>query len=66
MTGECKSCGKRADLREGHCWECAEAESIIADGTDMYDTGMVFGEEERPAKSPMEKLLFLIKKGWHK
>ena len=62
---ECKTCGKKAELRLGYCWECAEAESIIFEGTDMRDKGMVFDGEERPAKTAMEKLQFLIKKGWH-
>ena len=66
MTGECKSCGKNKDLRLGHCWDCAEAESIIEDGTDMRDKGIFDNGTDRPAKTAMEKLRLLIEKGWSK
>lgn len=62
---ECKFCGKVADTRLGGCFQCAEAESIIADGTDMYDRG-INGEENNPAKSAGQKLKLLIDKGWVK
>ena len=60
ITGEpgrmCTVCGGNKETRMGVCWECAEAESIIADGTDMYDKGN--------AKTAMEKLKMLIARGW--
>ena len=59
---ECKACGKEKDLRIGTCFDCAEAESIIAEGFDMYDNGPE--KEGVPAETPMQKLKFLIKKGW--
>ena len=34
---ECKCCKKEKDLRLGFCFDCAEAESIIVDGVDMYN-----------------------------
>lgn len=40
MATICKCCERDVsgnDTRFGICWDCAEAESIIADGTDMYD-----------------------------
>jgi len=55
-TGPCIACGKNYDTRLGYCWQCAEAESIIKDGTDMYDKVV--------AKTAMEKLKILIEKGW--
>lgn len=33
----CKCCGRKEELRLGFCFDCAECESVIADGTDMYD-----------------------------
>lgn len=66
MNRECKSCGKKAELRFGHCWECAEAESIIDEGKDMRDKGMIYAGVERAAATPMEKLALLIQKGWHR
>lgn len=60
ITGEpgrgCSICGRHAETRMGVCWECAEAESIILEGKDMYDDGNT--------KTAMEKLKMLIKKGW--
>jgi predicted ATP-dependent serine protease len=64
MTAECKCCGKKKELRIGVCWDCAEAESIIDDGTDMRDNGTVIDGERRPAKTAMEKLKLLIERGW--
>lgn len=52
----CDSCKRQKDLRMGYCFDCAEAESIIVDGTDMYDKGS--------AKTGMKKLKYLIEKGW--
>ena len=54
----CKRDGK--DLRLGTCWDCATAESIIADGTDMYEKGL--NGSDTPAKTAMEKVRLLIQK----
>lgn len=59
---KCKSCERNGDTRIGFCWKCAEAESIISNGLDMYDEGPNGGT--KPAHSPMDKVKFLIKKGW--
>jgi len=60
----CNICGNpTAETREGTCWECATAESIIADGTDMYDKTMA-GIENPESGYPMNKLRYLIQKGW--
>lgn len=53
---KCEICGKDNETRLGACWNCAEAESIISDGTDMYEKGT--------AKTAMDKLRMLIKYGW--
>ncbi len=60
----CQCCGKDRDLRMGHCFACVEAESIINDGVDMFDKGI--NGKDKPAKTAMEKLKFLISKGWDK
>lgn len=52
MTGKCNCCGTVVDLRMGYCYACIEAESIIADGTDMYD--------KKVAKKPMVKLKHIL------
>ena len=59
---ECRICKQNRDLRMGACFDCAEAETIIAEGLDMYDKG-IDGKEE-PAKSAMQKVQLLIQKGW--
>ena len=38
MRSNCKCCGRNLDSRLGICFDCANAESIIIDGVDMYDT----------------------------
>lgn len=61
----CDICKKEKgnEIRLGVCWPCAEAETIIHDGLDMHDWGP--HNDKTPARTPMEKLKFLIKKGWH-
>jgi len=52
----CASCKRQKDLRMGYCFDCVEAESIIHDGKDMYEKG--------DAKTALQKVKFLIEKGW--
>ncbi len=61
---KCKVCKKDEELRIGVCFDCAEAESIIGEGLDMWDNGKNGTKE--PAKTAMEKLQLLIAKGWGK
>lgn len=60
---ECKICKENKELREGVCFSCADAETIIGEGLDMYDNG-IDGKKE-PAKTALEKVQLLIQKGWH-
>jgi hypothetical protein len=53
---KCKCCKREQDLRMGYCFDCAEAQSILIEGKDMYDKGN--------AKTSFEKLEMLIEKGW--
>lgn len=46
------------------CFDCAEAESIIEDGLDMYDKGIDGSEES--TKTSLQKVQLLVQKGWHK
>jgi len=34
---KCKCCGHEKELRMGVCFDCANAESIIVEGVDMWD-----------------------------
>lgn len=56
----CNICERDKELRLGTCWDCATAESIIADGKDMYEKGL--DGSETPAKTAMEKVKLLIQK----
>ena len=59
---ECSICKKNKDLSLGSCFDCADAESIIAEGLDMWDKG-IDGKEDQ-AKTSMDKLKLLTQKGW--
>lgn len=56
--GQCKCCGRNEELRMGFCFDCAGAESVIANGTDMWDN-------EPPRiegmSTHMSKLQFILK-----
>ncbi len=34
---ECKCCERNIETRLGICFDCANCESVINDGTDMFD-----------------------------
>lgn len=34
---QCKCCNREKELRFGFCFDCVNAESIIAEGLDMWD-----------------------------
>jgi hypothetical protein len=34
---KCKCCNREKDLRLGVCFDCANAESIVVEGVDMWD-----------------------------
>lgn len=53
MTGKCECCERTRDLRLGHCFDCAEAESVIQDGTDMSDI--------KVAESSLDKLKVILR-----
>lgn len=59
---KCKICNHNKELRMGVCFDCAEAEAIISEGLDMYDKGR--NETDKPEKTAIGKLQFLIDKGW--
>lgn len=59
---ECRICKQNRDLRLEVCYACAEAESIITEGLDMYDKGI--NGSNVPAQTSLEKLQLLIQKGW--
>ncbi|CAB4219526.1 hypothetical protein UFOVP1615_18 [uncultured Caudovirales phage] len=57
MNGKCNCCEQHKDLRLGFCFECCELESIIADGTDMYNNEIPKNEG---LSQSMNKLKYII------
>lgn len=54
---ECKCCKREEDLRLGFCFDCVEAESIIADGVDMYDNEIL---KVKGLSTPMSKVQYIL------
>ena len=48
----CQICGDPVETRFGACFRCADAESVIATGEDMFD--------KKVAETPMEKLKYIL------
>jgi hypothetical protein len=48
----------------GFCFDCAQAESIINDGTDMFDVPIERENQLKSSSAEMNKVKFLIQKGW--
>jgi hypothetical protein len=61
---KCLCCNKDKELRFGVCFDCAEIQSIIVDGTDMRENGLK--EDNKPAKTSLEKVKLLRERGYHK
>lgn len=59
----CVICGKKRELRMGFCFACAEAQSIIADGVNMYDKEDHIGTQI-PASEANARIKKLIECGW--
>ena len=54
----CKICERdTGDTRIGVCFTCAESESIVADGTDMYDEPIKPVEGYSPAMAKVRAIL---------
>lgn len=62
--GQCVCCEQEKELRMGYCYDCIEAQEIIHNGLDMFDKGPE--GDDKPALSAIEKVRFLLKKGWRK
>lgn len=56
---QCKCCERALDLRFGFCFDCADAESVIVEGVDMYDNEIT-KEEGMPMS--MSKVKWILKK----
>jgi hypothetical protein len=56
---QCKCCEREKELRFGYCFDCAESESVIVDGVDMYDNEIV---KEESIPMSMSKVKWILKK----
>jgi hypothetical protein len=56
---QCKCCERNLDLRLGYCFDCANAESVIVEGVDMYDNEIT---KEEGLSIPMSKVKWILKK----
>ena len=55
---KCNCCEREAELRMGYCIVCAGAESVIIDGTDIYDNPI---PEDETLTEGMNKLKYILK-----
>ena len=57
---KCKCCNRESnDLRFGFCFDCANSESIIVEGMDMYDNPIEKKEGMSKALSKLQEILKL-------
>jgi len=56
---QCKCCERELDLRFGFCFDCADAESVIVEGVDMYDNEIT---REEGMSMSMSKVKWVLKK----
>jgi hypothetical protein len=59
MENNCKCCGRNLELRFGVCFDCADAESVIVEGVDMWDKEIP--KIEGLSKS-LSKVQYILKK----
>jgi hypothetical protein len=55
---KCKCCNRENDLRLGFCFDCANAESILVDGVDMYEKKV---PKEEGLSTALSKLKHILK-----
>jgi len=56
---QCKCCEREKELRFGFCFDCADAESVIVEGVDMYDNEIT---REEGMSMSMSKVKWVLKK----
>jgi hypothetical protein len=55
---KCDCCKREQDLRFGICFDCAAAESVIMDGTDMYDKPI---ERQEGLSTALSKVQYILR-----
>lgn len=56
---QCKCCQREKELRMGFCFECADCESVIETGLDMWDREV---PKVDGFSDSMSKLHYILKK----
>lgn len=59
MENNCKCCGRSLELRFGICFDCADAESVIVEGVDMWDKEI---PKIEGLSTSLSKLQYILKK----
>lgn len=54
---KCKCCNREKDLRLGVCFDCANAESILVEGVDMWEKEIPKEEGLSTALSKLKHIL---------
>ncbi len=55
---KCRCCSREKELRYGFCFDCADAESIIVEGVDMWDNKI---EKQEGMSMALSKLQHILK-----
>ncbi len=55
---KCKCCNREKDLRLGFCFDCANAESILVEGVDMWEKEV---PKEKGLSTGLSKLKHILK-----
>ena len=58
---KCRCCNREQELRLGFCFDCANAESIMVEGVDMYDKKILKEEGLSFALTKLKHILKLYK-----
>ena len=56
---KCKCCQREKELRFGFCFDCADAESVIAEGVDMWENEI---PQQEGMSKHMSKVHYILKK----
>lgn len=57
MEMKCKCCNRQEELRMGYCFDCTDAESVIADGINMFDQDIPKRDNESISMSKLNYIL---------
>jgi hypothetical protein len=56
---KCKCCNREKELRVGVCFDCADAESVIVEGVNMWDKEI---SKQEDLSTGLSKLQYILSK----